>query len=216
MPISDTKQRILTAAEELFSRNGYAATSMRELTEKANVNLSAVSYHFGSKKELFMEIVRREFEPLREERLKLLQAARAQSGGEPVSVETIIRAFLMPLLKRFRSDTATRRFMRMVGRAFSEEPALKQEMFTRFFKGTSGHFIRALQEALPGHRPEEIYWRFHFTVGTMVGALADPDRLDMISGGACDSSDLESMVQRLISYVIGGFKAPILPLVELS
>ena len=40
---SDTRQRILDAADQLFGQHGYRATSMRPLTEAAGVSLAAVN-----------------------------------------------------------------------------------------------------------------------------------------------------------------------------
>ncbi len=54
---ADTKERILDAAEYLFARNGYRGTSLREITGRAEVNLAAVNYHFGSKKTLVEEVI---------------------------------------------------------------------------------------------------------------------------------------------------------------
>ena len=49
----DTKKRILDAAETLFAEQGYAQTSMRAITARADVNLASVNYHFGSKKKSY-------------------------------------------------------------------------------------------------------------------------------------------------------------------
>ena len=46
--LSDTRARILDAAERLFMAHGYDGTSMRQITGEAGVNLAAVNYHFGS------------------------------------------------------------------------------------------------------------------------------------------------------------------------
>ena len=48
----DTKDVILDAAEVLFAEYGYDATSLRDLTQEAGVNLAAVNYHFGGKEQL--------------------------------------------------------------------------------------------------------------------------------------------------------------------
>lgn len=49
MAQSETVERILDAAEQLFAEKGFAETSLRLITSKAGVNLAAVNYHFGSK-----------------------------------------------------------------------------------------------------------------------------------------------------------------------
>jgi AcrR family transcriptional regulator len=56
MAQTTTKKRILDAAEKLFARQGFHATSMRMLTKEAGVNLAAVNYHFGSKVELIKAV----------------------------------------------------------------------------------------------------------------------------------------------------------------
>ena len=46
MAQSETVERILDAAEQLFAEKGFAETSLRLITSKAGVNLAAVNYHF--------------------------------------------------------------------------------------------------------------------------------------------------------------------------
>ncbi|MEE8398006.1 MAG: CerR family C-terminal domain-containing protein [Desulfobacterales bacterium] len=57
------KDRILDAAEELFAQNGYAAVSVRQITAAARCNLAAVNYHFGNKKNLYLEVFRSRLVP---------------------------------------------------------------------------------------------------------------------------------------------------------
>ena len=49
----DTKERILAAALDLFSQNGYAGTNVRELTEALGLVKSSVYKHFKSKEEIW-------------------------------------------------------------------------------------------------------------------------------------------------------------------
>ena len=53
----DTATRILDAAERLFVEHGFEATSLRTITQQAEVNLAAVNYHFGSKDALFQAVL---------------------------------------------------------------------------------------------------------------------------------------------------------------
>ena len=49
----DTKERILAAALELFSQNGYAGTNIRELTASLGLVKSSMYRHFSSKEDIW-------------------------------------------------------------------------------------------------------------------------------------------------------------------
>ncbi|WP_243386037.1 forespore capture DNA-binding protein RefZ [Bacillus kexueae] len=44
-----TKEKIIDAAIALFNTKGYSGTSVREISQKANVNVAHISYYFNSK-----------------------------------------------------------------------------------------------------------------------------------------------------------------------
>ena len=67
---------MLDAAEELFARWGYAAVSIRDVTSQAKMRVANVSYYFGSKQNLYYEVLRRRSEPLAQLRLERIKAAR--------------------------------------------------------------------------------------------------------------------------------------------
>ena len=92
---SDTRQRILDAADQLFGQHRYRATSMRALTEAAGVNLAAVNYHFGSKADLLRATLERHLGPINAERLSRLDALEREVPGG-ASVERILDALYRP------------------------------------------------------------------------------------------------------------------------
>ncbi|MFC7373360.1 forespore capture DNA-binding protein RefZ [Fictibacillus iocasae] len=55
--IKGTKERICDAAISLFTSQGFKGTTIRQIAQKANVNIALVSYHFGGKKGLLEELV---------------------------------------------------------------------------------------------------------------------------------------------------------------
>lgn len=54
---TNTEQKIIDVAKELFATNGYEGTSIREICKSADVNISLISYYFGGKKELYQKII---------------------------------------------------------------------------------------------------------------------------------------------------------------
>ena len=49
---NEKQVQIMEAAERLFAENGFDGTSVRDISEKAGVNLAMISYYFGSKEKL--------------------------------------------------------------------------------------------------------------------------------------------------------------------
>ena len=70
------KEQILECAEELFAEHGYDGTSVRQLASKAGVNIAMISYYFGSKEELFANLVEYRSSFIRE-RIQGLQVTNA-------------------------------------------------------------------------------------------------------------------------------------------
>jgi AcrR family transcriptional regulator len=52
MEYNDKQVQIMEAAEELFAEKGFDGTSVRDISDKAGVNLAMISYYFGSKEKL--------------------------------------------------------------------------------------------------------------------------------------------------------------------
>ncbi|MGH7859485.1 MAG: CerR family C-terminal domain-containing protein [Candidatus Binatia bacterium] len=62
-----TRRRLLRAASELFAERGFHGTTVRDIAARAGVNLASGNYHFGSKKELYLEVLRTQFAEIRAE-----------------------------------------------------------------------------------------------------------------------------------------------------
>lgn len=57
----EVRKRLLSAALELFTRKGYAATPVREIVEVAGVTKPVLYYYFGNKEGIYLELMREPF-----------------------------------------------------------------------------------------------------------------------------------------------------------
>ena len=206
MPTTDTKETILDAAETLFAEQGFAATSLRQLTQRAEVNLAAVNYHFGSKDELVKAVLLRRIEPINAERRRRLDALSSPS------LEDIVRAFLEPALRAIEqcgptSDGRSSGLARIFGRVTVEQPSFLRAFFTEQFGELAHRFVTALQATATNIDAQDAWLRMHFTVGAMAHTLQSAHMLTEISGGACGANDAEDLVEQLVAYAVGGFDA---------
>jgi len=193
----DTKVRILDAAEKLFGMNGFEATSLRDITSAADVNLAAINYHFHSKDSLIDAIVARRIEPVNKKRVELLEAA----GPHP-TVEQILTAFMSPVM--FKADAV----VPLLGRILSNPELFVERVFHKHLAPVSQRFAEALSKALPELPPSELLWRLHFSVGVMTHTLLWGRIYPKITNGICDISDREALVERTVQFVAAGFRAP--------
>jgi AcrR family transcriptional regulator len=204
-----TKDRILDAAERLFADQGFSATSLRAITSEADVNLAAVNYHFGSKNGLIEAVFERRLGPLNQERIALLDAL--ESADDNPRLEKILEAFVGPPL-RLHGDASRGgpMFMRLLGRTLTEPHQELQEIFARQFAEIAARFTPAVKRALPEQPPDDVFWKIHFTIGTMAHTMCDTFRLSLLSAGRCDAgTDIDSTIHRLVTFIAAGLRAPV-------
>jgi AcrR family transcriptional regulator len=62
--VSDTRERILTSARELFARNGIDKTSIRAVAAAAGVDPALVHHYYGTKQQLFAAAIHIPIDPM--------------------------------------------------------------------------------------------------------------------------------------------------------
>jgi len=168
----NTKDRILDAAEKLFSEQEYAGTSLRSITTEAKVNLAAVNYYFGSKKELYQAVIARRVNPLNKHRLSMLDALEAGADPNTIVLEEVLRAFLEPVFSLHATDRAkSGRFIKLAARAHIEPNLEIQAVFIEMFVEIFHRFMKAFKRALPEFSEEALMMKFHCLIGSMVHTL---------------------------------------------
>ena len=207
MAATDTKERILEAAERLFAAYGFAGTSLRAVTKEARVNLAAVHYHFGTKEDLLRAVLSRIVVPVNRERLRMLEQVEAAAGSDPPLLEAILEAFIAPDLRLIR-DLGERGVIitRFLGRSYTEPAEMVQALSREHYEELGQRFMEAYARALPEVPQAELYWRFKLVVGVLTYVLADTDPTD---GYAEDLSDVDGTVRRLVAFLAAGLRAPV-------
>jgi AcrR family transcriptional regulator len=199
----NTKERILGAAEELFAQHGFAGTSLRQVTSRADVNIAAVNYHFGSKENLVNEVFRRRMDEMSERRLSQLKLAQEQRPGD---LEAILAAFIEPPLALTIDRHGGSAFVRVLARAFAE----KNDRLRKFLSDNYGHvlreFAKAIGAALPGLAKEDLVWRLDFTAGALTYAMADFGLIKR-PAGVSEKAHCEKAAQALIRFAAAGLRA---------
>ena len=214
MAQSETVERILDAAEQLFAEKGFAETSLRLITSKAGVNLAAVNYHFGSKESLMQEVFRRRLDWLNEERMRVLDAYEKDAGGNALKPSQIVDGFFGTLLRLADDEShGGMIFLRLLGRTLTEPSEFIRTFLAHEYKPVMDRYKEALFRALPEVPKAEIVWRFHFMLGATSYAIAGTDALRLVTDWQIEEEDstdrLDRLVPRLMSFLLGGLRAPL-------
>lgn len=196
--------RILDAAEDLFSKRGFDGVTMREVAELAGVDPALAHYYFASKQGLFDAVLERRAELLFSERMAAFDAYEAAGAG---SVEGAVAAFLLPLLERARKgDEGWKNYFRLIALVNNDASHVALSIMS-YFDPLVHRLIAGVKRALPTAREEDLFWCFHFLTGALTLALSRTGRLDRVSGGLCRSDDLASIEPRMVEYCAAGFRS---------
>lgn len=203
----DTKEKILDAAEILFSQQGIGATSIRAIIAKADVNIAAIHYHFGCKPEVIKAVYLRRISPINKLRLKMLTELEETAGGNPLAVIGIVSAFLKPAIQQLSAKKTFKIVKGLMGRIHSEpdEVANLKDIFEDIFKKFYKHF----SQALPHLTKEELMARFTFMIGAMGIAFLDEHIVRKKSSESNVNISNEDKGKYLIHFVTAGFEAPV-------
>lgn len=204
-----TRDRIFDAATSLFAECGIDGVTMRALAERSGANLAAVSYHFGGKENLAVEVFRRVARKSAIYRLAALDAvtARAAEEGRKPSVSEIVAIFVDAYLgmDEPRDGVLLSHFVlkhRAAPNAWTDA-VVKEEL-----DAMAQRFIDLLQKAVPALSLEEVHWRYHMMVGSTVLTLSDRgprNRINRISEGLCSTDETNEMRDALIRFLTNAF-----------
>jgi AcrR family transcriptional regulator len=197
----ETWNKALFAAESLFATHGYDGTTLRQITQKAGVNLAAVNYHHGDKESLYVEIIRRRLQPINELRLTRLVDAERQAGGEPVSLGLLFEILAAPLLDLYADTNANGpAAARLIGRSLVEPLPFLEKFLAGEFQPVLARFGQALRRHAPGLSPEDFLWRLSFVVGALQHTLATLHQMKTLTRGICRDNDHAAALPRFVQF----------------
>lgn len=201
-----TKERIYTAAEQLFAEKGFTETSLRAITAKAGVNLAAVNYHFVSKEGLIKAIFKRYLTDFSLELEKKLNHYE-QKNITP-SIEELLSVFMELIVSiKTHSSKGVVTFMRLLSNALLQKQLFLHEFMTNDFGFIFLRFGLLLRNASSHENMSDVewFWRLHFSLGTVLLNIASIDYFKTLMKQEFKSSIRTSQVMQLmIPYITAG------------
>lgn len=208
MAQSETVERILDAAEQLFADKGFSETSLRLITGKAGVNLAAVNYHFGSKKALIQAVFSRFLGPFCSSLERELD--RRQSKPDPkLTLEQLLEILVeQSLAVSPRSGNDLSIFMRLLGLAFSESQGHLRRYLEDMYGKVFRRYMLLLNDAAPRIPPLELFWRVHFMLGAAAFSMSGIKALRAIAeNDFAVNTSIEQVMRLMVPFLAAGMRA---------
>lgn len=193
-----TKEKILNAAEALFSEHGFDAVSLRDVTQKAEVTLALSSYHFGTKENLFETVIGR-----RAATLGALRRERLAALPETAAPRDLLDAFMAPLFEQVKGDApGWPAYIRLLARLGEDNRWIS--LISGHFDEVAREFLRALERAVPDARKEDIVRAFTMSLQLMLVSVSRHRRVDSLSNNAVRADDLDAVYRALLEFCSAG------------
>ena len=199
-----TKERLLVVAGELFADRGFDSVSLRMITDRANVNLASVNYHFGSKEELIGAVVDDIVRPVNERRLSLLSLID-YTTQDPI--RKIIHAFIDPVFDLSDSGNDDNKYYKLISRCIASRDERVSSIIIKQFPEVLAQFVSALTKALPSINSNSAHLKIMFMAGALAHSLFHYENLLLISEGRFDLNSTEVLKSELVSFLLTGMNA---------
>jgi len=202
-PVHD---RLLDAAEQLFSEHGFEGTSVRDIAGAAGCNIAAVNYYFGGKDKLYTEVWRRQLVQMRDARLNAIEQVMSESGGKPV-LEDLLRSFSNAFVGPFRDESRSRRFMNLMAREMIDQRVPVNLFIDEVVKPTMGAVRGALLKACPGLDETKIPLIIVFLAGQLMHVVHIKAMFDQTEMTEMPAFDLNDAVDNVVKFSAAGIQA---------
>lgn len=202
----DTRDAILNAAEDLFSKHGFYGVTIREVAREAGVDTALVHYYFGAKKELFDAVFNRRAEVWNSERVAAINRY-AEEVGADMTLEGLFEAFLRPPFQwSLKGGPGWKHYAALVAQT-NANPAFGGETMARYFDPAIKRLLELVRQILPQASDVQLYWAWHNLSGALTLTLGETGRIDRLSAGQCKSGDLDTACDQMVKFAAAGFRA---------
>lgn len=197
--MTDVRQRLLDAGEELFSEQGFDAASARQLTQKAECNLAAVNYYFGGKYELYLEVIRRRMGHLRDKRIEMINKV-IQNKGDKLTLEDLLRAFADSFVEPLVQDAGGRRFMRLISWEMLTPKFPKEEFVKEMVNLIMFIMTNALRRLCPNLSEEKAAQCIMSVVAQLLHCIQIGQALSEVKGQVITSFTLQQRIDHIVEF----------------
>ena len=195
----ETQRKLIEAAGEIFAEVGYEAASVRQITEKAHVNVAAINYYFGDKLQLYRTV-------LETITLRAIQFIKNKCrAGAP---EERLRQFIRSILLTEGDGEYTWAHL-LMAREINGLRNAQPEIITDLVRPMHGMAEAIVRDLLGADAAEVVVQQAASLLVSICFNWIPQQRLDRQLHPDTDDSavDLETTVERIQMFILGGIRS---------
>lgn len=201
---ADAQSRLVKAATYLFIKKGYRGVSIREIADRAKTNSALISYYFGDKEGLFIQVFKNVSAPLNAKRNANFELIE-KTGN--LTVESVVRAWVAPMFEQ-ASLSKESPVAALSLSLNAEQGKLSEQLILEVFDAINLRFLALLERCIPEVSRETLVWRLYFLVGAILTATRPHGRsVKKLTGGHMSSQDSAELIDQLVQFAAAGFRA---------
>jgi AcrR family transcriptional regulator len=197
-----TRQKLLSAACEIFAEKGFRDATVAEICEIADANIASINYHFGDKESLYDAVWHHAFE--------LASAGYPIDGSLPDSptLEDYIYSYANAIAHRIFSETETGLFAKLLHQEMSNPTLALDHIATEVLKPQSEFLGKAVHSALGQKLSEE---QIRLCMHSIIGQCAffnfsRPLRERVMGKKTISEKEIEIIARHIAKFSLGGLK----------
>ena len=193
-----TRTRLMDAALDLLAERGEDGVTLRAVTDAAQANVAAVSYHFGSLKSLCDAAIEHAVERYLDAQEEAVAALAPES-----TLEELAAAFARPMIGSLVAGGRDLAVMRIVARAGIDPPPGWDRLSPRFDR-IRADVLRLLKTNIRGARDQELIFRTRCTAGMLNWLVLAPIGSELRHRS---EQQIERLLVPILAGVLGGTRA---------
>jgi TetR/AcrR family transcriptional regulator, regulator of cefoperazone and chloramphenicol sensitivity len=201
--MTDTRERLLESACEVFAEQGFQDANVAEICEQAEANIAAINYHYGGKKKLYVAV---------------LEAAAAWANEEfPIAISADdapdprdrIAHFIRAQFSRTFLSKRAALFPRLLVHEMSTPTFAHEEVFRELMRPNIA-FVRGMLGDFMGPDIPEAKW--HPCVMSIISLCAFPQfnphaRDRILQHTRATGQTVETLIVHTIRFALAGLTA---------
>ncbi|MBW1680668.1 MAG: CerR family C-terminal domain-containing protein [Deltaproteobacteria bacterium] len=200
---TDPKERLLDEAEALFAENGYHAVSVREITAAAGCNLAAINYHFGNKRNLYLEVFRTRW--LARARVIQERVYETLQNKKEITPPALIRALAEAFLFGPMSEKDRLRHVQLMQREVIQPTEAFEMVMDEVMKPFLGALGERIRPYLPaGTDQERLMLNALSIISLILYFNFGRESVKRITGRAYDQAFREELIRHIVRFTTTG------------